>query len=727
MIYKWTKWKLAEAKSEYVHWFLDNQPGEERIGASPLIEDGLTLVQLTQDENGPQGENSEARDEVGTSPLEAPPDFSRRTVSRKLFERGLPLPPQAVNDALAPPPSGPIHWLPDPKKLPGNIDNDTIIMGVVDTGIPLGHHRWRAKDGKKTRVLASWQMLANWKTLKQAKLPFGREVYADKINRQIAKFTDGDFFDERAFNIATGTLDPHAFRGPRQIEQRASHGAHVMDLSAGANPIAKGEKAFAKRVRPISVNVPSAGVFGASGTYLDDFLRLAVKRIVDLADAIWLKNNPALPTKGRLGYPIIINMSFGKQAGAKDYVDAFSAWLNELKKYRQDKNLSRLYVVMPAGNDNLTRCNAFLEPKGGNSKTLPWRILPDDQSSNFVEAWTRHPSRMRNPIKLNLIPPDAKTIRSPRRLPKGWKGEYIYTDLKRDSVTVARLYARAGKINRRRRYLKYTLAVPPTYRLDGVKPTGVAGLWEISVKNNSQNNPRLQCVLSVQTDQQLQTTRARNKRSYFDEAKYLTHDDNHKRPEKRGSGRILETYSYHPDPIRNNDYPFETPVRRHGTMNSSASHRSIACIGGYRALDGRPAPYSSSGRGKSPPGGGKRSQDDGTTVPRRMNGGRYAPTASFPTDDAPSHFGILATGSANGSTVAMRGTSFASAQAARELVFSLIDDPSTGKSEKARLAKIARLQEYCGWPHGNGFDNDLIEVLGAGRIPSPIQSRKKRL
>lgn len=109
-----------------------------------------------------------------------------------------------------------------------------------------------------------------------------------------------------------------------------------------------------------------------------------------------------------------------------------------------------------------------------------------------------------------------------------------------------------------------------------------------------------------------------------------------------------------------------------------------------------------------------------------MKGGRYAPTASFPTDDAPSHFGILATGSANGSTVTMRGTSFASAQAARELVYSLFDDPSAEKSEKARLANIARLQEYRGWPHGNGFDNDLIEVLGAGRIPSPIQPRRKR-
>lgn len=721
MTYRWTKWKRTKTKSEYVHWFLDGQPGEERIGASSIVEDGLDLVQLRQDKN------VRVDDEVGTSPLETPPDYSRRTLSRKLFEKGLPLPPQAVNDEITPPPTGPIHWLPDPGKLPDNVADDTIIMGVIDTGIPLGHHRWRGKNGKKTRVLAAWQMLANWKMLKQEKLPFGREVHADKINELIAKNTNGDFFDERAFNIATGTLDPHAFRGPRQIEQRASHGAHVMDLCAGANPIAKDEKAFAKRVRPIAINVPSAGIFGASGTYLDDFLRLAVKRVVDLADAIWLKNNPTLPPSGRLGYPIIINMSFGKQAGAKDYVDSFSAWLHDLKKYRSEKNLSSLYIVMPAGNDNLTRCNAFLEPEGGKLETLPWRILPDDQSSNFVEAWTRHPSKTRNPIKLNLIPPDANSIGAAKQIPKGWNGEYIYADLKKNSTTVARLYARADKIDRRRSYLKYTLAVPPTYRLDGGSDAGIAGLWKITVKNRSQGNPKLQCVLSVQTDQQLQTTRARNKRSYFDDAEYLTHDVNHVSHEKRGSGRILETYSYHPDPIRNNDFPFETPVRRHGTINSSASHRSIACIGGYRASDGRPAPYSSSGRGKSPPGGGKRSRDDGTTLPRKMKGGRYAPTASLPTDDAPSHFGILATGSANGSTVAMRGTSFASAQAARELVYSLFDDPSAGKSEKARLTKIARLQEYRGWPHRNGFDNDLIEVLGAGRILSPIRAQKNRL
>ncbi len=719
MEYYWTDWQTANTASEYVHWFLDSEPGEERINSEALIGDALRLVQLSADPSAAE------EDAVGTSPLEEPPDFSRATVSRKLFEKGLPLPPHTINDELDLPPTGPIHWLPNPENLPDDIENDSIIMGVIDTGIPLGHHRWRNKTVSKTRVLAAWQMLADWEKLNQSKLPFGREVYAHDIEESIATHTNDDYFDERAFNIETGVLDPHVFRGPRQVEQRASHGAHVMDLCAGADP-ELGEEEFSKRIRPIAINVPSAGIFGASGTYLDDFLRLAVKRIVDLADAVWLKNNPNSPSADRRGYPIVINMSFGKQAGAKDYVDPFSGWLRDLKDYRKNNNLSRLYIVMPAGNDNLTRCNAFLEPNGGETMELPWRVLPEDRSSNFVEAWTRHPRSSEHPIKLNLIPPCKKTLRPPDDFPMGWGGDYLYTDLMMGSGIIARLYVRSDNIDGRpEKYLKYTLSLPPTYRLDGSSNVGIAGTWKISVTNKTKKT-KLQCVLSVQTDQQLQSTRAQNKRSYFDEPRYLSHDNNHVSKEKRGSGRVLGTYSYHPDPIRNNDYPFASTVRRHGTLNASVSHRAIACIGGYRAHDGRPAPYASSGRGRSPESG-KRSNDDGTTVERRMKGARFAPTASFPTDDAPSHFGILAAGSNNGSVVPMRGTSFASAQAARELAHSLLKNPSPRQSERKRLTRIAIAREGRGWSHGNEFDPELIESLGAGRIERPGKSKVERL
>ncbi|WP_353298845.1 hypothetical protein [Sulfitobacter pacificus] len=719
MEYRWTDWQDAETASEYVHWFLDTEPGEERINGQGFIEDGLKLLQLFPDSN------LAGEDAFGTSPLVEPADYSRPTVSRKLFEKGLPLPPQTINDEFKTPPTGLIHWLPEPENLPDNIDNDTIVMGVIDTGIPLGHHRWRDETGVNTRVLASWQMLADWGKLNQTKLPFGREVYANDIDKLIAAHTNDGYFDERSFNIDTGVLDPHEFRGPRQVEQRASHGAHVMDLCAGADP-ELGEEEFCRRVRPIAVNVPSAGVFGASGTYLDDFLLLAVKRIVDLADAAWLKNNPSSPSTVRRGYPIVINMSFGKQAGAKDFIDPFSAFLRDLKDYRKDNNLSRLYVTMPAGNDNLTRCNAFLEPQGGETMELPWRVLPEDRSSNFVEVWTRHPNSSKHPIKLNLVPPGTKKLRPPGSFPKDWKGNYIYTDLMKDSDIVARLYARSDDIDGRpEKYLKYTMSLPPTYRLDGNNNVGIAGAWNISATNKAKKS-KLQCVLSVQTDQRLQSSKAQNKRSYFDEVNYLTHDNNHADKGKRGSGRVLETYSYPPNFVKNNDYPFASPVRRHGTLNASVSHKAIACIGGYRALDGRPAPYSSSGRGRSPQNG-QRSDDDGTIVERIMVGARFAPTASFPTDDAPSHFGILAAGSNNGSVTPMRGTSFACAQAARELVHSLFKNASSHQGDLKRLASIAAAREKRIWPHRNKFNLDLIDVLGAGRIERPGNSRVERL
>lgn len=717
---KWSTAKTADEKSEYVHWFQENQPGEEQVRLSIEKAEPEDLVLARRDVASPPPQ------QVSRSPIIKP-----YVVDQDLFEAGLPVPKHSLNPDFAEDPCNPFDWMPDPADLSGKdgmscaLEPDTLIAGVIDTGIPLGHRRWRHSDGS-TRLLSAWQMLAQWDEKSQSCLPFGREVYQSDINRMLSKHSGGSLdaqLDEFAFNSDTGVLDMHNPQGTRHVAAHASHGAHVLDCVAGCDPTATdpNAKRFRDKVHAIAVNVPSSAVFGASGTYLDDFLLLAVKRVADIADMVWLRNNPNYthdPAGNRTaGYKIVINMSFGKQAGAKDLSDRFSSWLHELATYRRDNNLSQIYFVMPTGNDNLARCNAFLEPKGNNNKSLGWRVLPEDRTSNFAEAWTPLAKKTDMPMGLSVRPPAGHKISKAPTLPKKLGKKLTYWDLKNDKTVVARLYLQRVRAFEGSYRLKYTLAMPPTYRVTGPNGPGLSGLWEIQVHNNT--DVQLQCALSIQTDQQITPRGSNSQRSYFDHENYQRFDQR---------GYPIASYSYSPDAVKNIELTCDTPVRRHGTMNASAAHMAVARIGGFRESDGKPADYSSTGRGRPP--NPDRVGDDGTQVDRpdqRGNGAKYAPTAALPTDDGPMHFGILAAGGADGSVAAMRGTSFASAQAARSLLQFILDNEGHQGSASEALFKIARQAENDGYPHGNKFEDNLIESLGGGRINSPLDFRVDRM
>ncbi len=622
------------------------------------------------------------------------------------------------------------NWLPDEKDLP-SIPNDTIIVGVIDTGIPLGHNRLRDADGK-TRILAAWQMLAEWggkEGLSQPYLPFGRELYQKDIDQLLLKHGNGSregWLDEQGFNTETGVLDMRNVLGHREVAGRFSHGAHVLDAAAGCDPESrrKLDKRFRKRVKVIAVNIPSSPTFGASGTFLDNFMIYAIQRISDLADAIWRKNNPGKKASGnnsRPGYPVVINIAFGKQAGSKDRIDAFPQTLHNFRTARIELDLRPVFFAMPVGNDNLDRCNAYLEPKGGQTLTLDWRISPEDRSSNFVDVWTRNNNfGGLLPIEITVVPPGRNPDNFPPTSPddeppgpdmRGWfkhlgKQAHIYYQLMDGSSPELHKF-------------RFVICVAPTARNEGKEPVAPAGVWKIKIKN--QSTEQVQCVLSVQTDQHILPGNAINLRSYFDDPGYQLYDD---------AGRPLESYSY-PEPDyqkpRNLDIMANTPVRRHGTMNASAAHQGVTRVGGYRVSDGRPAPYSATGRGQTD------GTDDGTALGSiQVDGRSGAPTAVFPTDDGPAHFGILAAGAANGSVVAMRGTSFASSQATRQIAETLLDDPNPYKSEKLRLFQIAMKAEAKDEIESQKgttrrFPGRIdIDNAGGGRIDSPLDQRVSR-
>ncbi|MDJ0637684.1 MAG: hypothetical protein QNJ20_02530 [Paracoccaceae bacterium] len=719
MTYRWTKWKRVKNDLDpYIDWSLKG-PGEDRIGFLPgdptVPRDGDYYLQTI-----PQqifGDDRwivfEELDQIVVPKVALNPTTGGEVIPKPPVKSELPSGKSGTNST--------------------KIRKDTIIAGVVDVGMPLGHRRLRFADGK-TRVLSAWQMVGDWDLKKQDKIPFGCEFYEDEINKKLRDFSDGNLLgrlEENAFHQALGVLDFSRISRQTSVANRASHGAHVLDMVAGASLDDADE--FSERVRVIAVNAPSSAIFGASGTYLDSYMLHAIQRIADVSDGIWTKMSKAGEEVPRKGFPIVINLSFGKHAGSKDTLDRFAAAIKQFQDLRKKTGKSRIDIVMPTGNDNLAQCNAFLKPKRRETLPLNWRMQPQDQSSNFTEIWfeddKQKAKKQRPAIELSLAPPGGPPVSppAPPRLRPGWTR---FSKLERNGTVVGHLYI--SRVNEKRRTrseprkarksrkaqlrYRYILCLTPTFRLDGSPSVAQSGLWEISLKNSAKK--RIQAVLSVQTDQGLSPNRTINRRSYFDDPFYLTH---------ASDGRLLESYSYPKDKngkFQNLDILANTPVRRHGTMNATAAHKAVARVGGYRASDGRPAFYSSTGRGRT------NGADSGTEV--KPSGGKNsarAPTAALPTDDGHAHGGILSGGSVDGSRVVMRGTSFASSQAARLM----ISERLAGRGKRGvrsaiwKLAQAAERRVETNGPQELTYDVELIEVIGGGRIPAPQQRKPRRV
>ena len=739
MNFKWSKWKPFDAPfrdiptQPYLHWLA--QTGNDVFSFDPSLasSDEKLVPQIARTK-------LEAKQSIlfseGSGPI------------RKEFDRHIPIPKFALNPDFAQYIDRNKNWLPEMDELPDDIDDNTIIVGVIDVGIPLGHNRFRAKDGS-SRILSAWQHLGEWggdDGLKQPFLPFGRELYKKDIDALLAKHSNGDLngdLDEESFNVATGVLDKKHLFGSRDAAKRFSHGAHVLDAAAGCDPEIDDD--FQKRVKIIAVNIPNSETFGASGQHLDEFMVYAIQRISDVADAIWKRNhpewNPNNNSKKPIGYPLVINISFGKQAGSKNILDPFPATLKKFRDCRLGQCLFPVNIVMPAGNDNQLRCNAFLEPDSNKSLSLDWRILPEDQSSNYVEIWSTFTVNEEEleilgsghfPIEIALIPPGFDEDDQGFNTSPGVINSF--QSLECDQVSAcANVYFEIvpipGKKNIAR--LKYTLCVAPTLRRSGKGPTAPSGIWKIKIHNNW--HEQLQCVLSVQTDQAILPERSVNLRSYFDDPNYRLYDEDGIEVESYSYDRMATTKPVNLDLKSNTNKP--SPVKRHGTMNASASHKHVARVGGYRVSDGKPAPYSATGRGRAPVLDANTDmvdpKDDGTTVVPKYRDDDHsrAPTACLPTDDGPAHFGILAAGAANGSVIAAQGTSFASAQATRCVAETLLTDSNPNWSPQKRLFELA--SEHRVYETENQQDplstNSLdIDNAGHWRIPNPLTSKVSR-
>ncbi|WGH79593.1 S8/S53 family peptidase [Jannaschia ovalis] len=572
------------------------------------------------------------------------------------------------------------------------LDADTVILGIIDTGIPLGHRRFRLADGG-TRVLASWQQSATWQSGPgspgQPFLPFGRELASAEIDGLLAAATRDGRLDEDGFNRAAGLVEPHLPTGHRDLDRRASHGAHVLDLAGGIDAAAEPE--WARRLRIIAVNLPPQFLHGPAGDYLQFYAAWGMRRIQGLADALWRRDHEdAAPG----AFPVALNMSYGMQAGPKDGSMPLEILIRALTALREpaqgdpaEQRKPPIRIQMPAGNSNLYRCAARLALHPDDPRSLNWRIQPADQTSNHVEIWTPpYDSSDR------LDPADfAIALAEPGAAPQ-WAaapvpGQSVSFGPYSEFACVEHEVVPGGPTRR----LVFLIRVAQTFAVDpAAGALAPAGLWRILMTGPA----GLEVDLFVQSDQSFVLQSPIGRRSYFDDPAYRTHLE---------TGRLADSFGY----ADGTPEPGGGPVSRRGTHNALGAGPEIATIAGYRLTDGRPALYSSSGWSDGPP-----SQI----------------TAAYPSEDGAAHPGLLAAGSAAGSVVSFSGTSMATALATREVALGMLNWgggwSDAGLFDADAIAAGAAMDEAqvpAQWRPVPAFK------AGAGRAAPPDRLRARRI
>jgi hypothetical protein len=562
----------------------------------------------------------------------------------------------------------------DPKVI-GTIPKDTVLIAVIDTGIPLGHRRLRNPDGT-TRVLAAWQQSAS--SAGQPGLPMGRELYAGNLNAQtenpalsinhlLSDHSGGNLaqpLDEDSFNRTAGLTDPAQTAGARDLDHTTSHGAHVLDLVAGVDPNDRANPLLTDS-RLLVVNMPPQELFGYGGNFLALYADLALCRIITLAGALWTAQHGSAAG----GYPLAINFSFGMQAGPKD---GSSPWgqLIQSQLEKRHKNIAPTQLVIPAGNQNLMRCTArkLLGPSGtahngldlDPTLSVPWRVKPGDQTPNFIEIWAKAQPNAKG-TSLEAKPEHFELSITPPGLPERKLPTFADTGQVSSFGGFASVYCYAPFGQTRPHFV---IALAPTDAPGLDRPLAPAGLWQVKVTYTGKGTQ--ETTLNVQTDLSGVRGVTGGDISYFDDPNYRTHLE---------TGRLRDSFTDYeytrdcPPDGKGEPWNEQGPVQRKGTHNALAAWENepetqvVTVVGGYRLSDGMPALYSST--------------FDGSTY--RTNG-RATPSALYPSEVAPFHTGVLAAGSKDGSVTTLRGTSMACGLATRDIALQMIraaKDPDT--------------------------------------------------
>jgi hypothetical protein len=523
-----------------------------------------------------------------------------------------------------------------------------VLVGVIDDGIGFAHERFLSTDGT-TRIEFFWdQMVPSTSWFAWG---YGRELTkrdpAVGIDKLMSNSRHGSLVDEDEVYRLSGQVD---FTQPnhKPLAPRAAHGTHVMDLAC------RSLSAPPPGVRPIvAVQLPTDTVADTSGATLGPQVFNGLCYILAKAWAI----ESALQMQQLL--PVVANVSYGTIAGPHDGSSLLEEAMDFLVAICQDT----FRIVLPAGNNHLSRCHAHFSLASGQSKELRWRVLPDDWTQSYLEIWIPDGTA---DTGIAIVAPDGSATQS-------FHWGTSQTLVGATGVVGLASYYPPGVVGQG---ALLRMSLEGTGDPDGLLPTAPAGLWRITITAGTEQVRDIRAW--IQRDDAAPGYATRGRQSYFDDPNYACCDD---------GGRAIDNDTH---PLTANSC-----VKRAGTLNAIATGSETIVIGGFRSSDGAPALYSAAGPLVHPPGRGAPSPD--------------GPDAMWPSDDSSSFAGIVGAGTRSSSCFAMHGTSVAAPQATRWIS----NEMAAGRaSDRAAVFAAAAAKQI-------GLPSPPAERGGGGRFQMP--------
>ncbi|MBV2360020.1 hypothetical protein KUH32_09560 [Thalassococcus sp. CAU 1522] len=403
----------------------------------------------------------------------------------------------------------------------------------------------------------------------------------------------------RIFAPAARRANEHAF----------THGSHVLDLAAGAEP---DDTSDPVRNWPLlAVQLPPEAIEDTSGTRFESYIVQAVRWILRTARQM---DRTA---------PVVINLSLGIFAGPKDGSRFAEHQISREASLWEKVTGQPVRVVWSFGNNRRSRMGARVDLTGADPSVL-LRVQPGDQTPSYVE-----------------IRPDAATPSSACELsitaPDGTASDFAVVAAgqmrklsRADGADLARLYHVPARefgdgVNSPAHYV---LALAPTENRIAGEVLAPSGAWQIAMRHTGTDPAVMH--LQVQRDDSLSGYSARARQAYFDAPDAWEWDS---------TGLSYEAFS---------DGSVLTPDASHNALTTALT-RQVLSVGAVRlnpeSNTQEPADYSARGAGWSVAG----------------------PVTASVADEGRMLSGVMGCGTMTGTSGFLSGTSAAAGQISRAL------------------------------------------------------------
>lgn len=512
----------------------------------------------------------------------------------EVIDSGCPV--QMADDPMPPEPAGPVP----PSPTPG-----APIVAIIDDGIGFLNARFcRGTAPRRTRFHALWlQALEQQATTPKGTLA-GRVLDTSEIDVMLAR-------DDESASYAA--LNAQIYPGKTRDETgfATTHGTHVLDLAAGADPEDSLDPA---RDWPLlGVQLPPESIDDTSGTWVESYLVMGLR---------WILRQAAKVDRTA---PVIVNVSLGVLAGPKDGTHFVEHQMAREVQTWEEATGQPVRLVWAFGNSYRSSQVARLLP-GDTPEHLDWRAQPDDETASFIEIHCRGGASA--DLQVGLTAPDGTASGLTQLQP----GE-IRSLERGDGAALARIYhvpaRKRDKVTEQQ--ASYVLALAPTRGQKAGEPEAPAGAWIVSVQGPGE------VLVQVQRDDAIRGAEARGRQSYLDHPAAYDWDESRAAYVAPGTSPISDAGCHNAYVAADCRQVFSV-----GAAQASA-RTALPEVGNYR-----PAPYSGQGASWSLPG---------PSVAARLGSGPFSA-------------GIRASGTLSGSTRRLAGTSAAAGRLTRALALS---------------------------------------------------------